>query len=224
MSRRLPGWPLPFLLFAVYLLNGDFLPIGDAKASTYLPVSLLSEGNLTFTPEEFPFMFVWNYSAPDGVHEVSFNAWDEKSRALYADGRLTVSAPRYYLVPSKREGEYINTFGPGVGLTALPFFAGVSLFTDDLGAQPKLLWYTGKTVAAALVAASAYFVFLTGLTFASRRAALLLAAAYGLGTCVWSISSQALWQHGPVEFFLALGVWLLTRSKRQAARFGSSRM
>jgi len=78
-------------------------------------------------------------------------------------------------------------------------------------------------VASALVAASAAFLFLVACGFVGRWKALIVALAYGLGTCVWSTSSQALWQHGPNEFFLALGTLLLTRverGRRQAALCG----
>jgi hypothetical protein len=41
-----------------------------------------------------------------------------------------------------------------------------------------------------------------------------VALGYGLATCVWSTSSQALWQHGPTELFLALGTFFLLRQNR----------
>ena len=42
------------VLFAIYHLNGDFLPGNDAKPNVYLALSILDEGNLTFTPSEMP--------------------------------------------------------------------------------------------------------------------------------------------------------------------------
>ena len=59
------------------------------------------------------------------------------------------------------------------------------------------------------VAGSAALLFLIALNFLNRKKALLIALAYGLGTCVWSISSQTLYQHGPNEFFIALGTYFL---------------
>jgi hypothetical protein len=52
---------------------------------------------------------------------------------------------------------------------------------------------------------------------ATRLAALGVALAYGLGTSAWSIASQALWQHGPAQFWLALAMLLLARN---ASAFG----
>ena len=104
--------------------------------------------------------------------------------------------------------------GLGPGLTALPVMAVLDWATGDLLQDPKTIWYGAKFVASALVAGSAAFVFLTAVQFTTRNLALLLATSYALATCVWSISSQALWQHGPTEFFLAMGTWLLTRVER----------
>lgn len=42
------------------------------------------------------------------------------------------------------------------------------------------------------------------------RDALLLTALFAFGTSTWSISSQALWQHGPAELLIVAALWLLT--------------
>jgi len=213
------GWALFVFLLAVYQINGDILPGNDAKPNTYLSLSLLGHGNLSFTPRETPFMFTWHLQTPAGRQTISFNTWADTFRGqsasqLYDSGVLTFHEPRYFLVPTAREGIYVSTFGPGPGLFALPVMAVLDIITGDLAAHPKALWYGAKFAAALAVAASAVFVFLTALAFTSRWKALIVALAYGLGTCVWSTSSQALWQHGPNEFFLALGTFFLTRVGR----------
>ena len=53
------------------------------------------------------------------------------------------------------------------------------------------------------------FVFLAARRFAGPHPALLTALAFGLGSCVWPISSQALWQHPATTFFLSLGAYFL---------------
>jgi len=201
-------------LLAVYLINGDFLPGDDATPNVYLPVSILNEGNLTCTPAEMPFMFHWALETPAGRRPIpQFRRWDEDPRLtrLYADGTLKVAGAQYYLVPTRRAGEYVGQYGPGAGLTALPVFAALHVLGGNLADQPQTLWYAAKFVAAILTAASGAFVFLTAARFVPRRQALLIAAAYGLGTSVWSIASQTLWQHGPNVFFLALGTCGLVR-------------
>jgi hypothetical protein len=136
---------------------------------------------------------------------------------LYRARKLVLRGPGYYLFPSRlidgRTGErlYANTFGPGAGLTALPVFASLRLVARDLRAHPKLVWYAAKFTASLLVAVSAGLLYLTMLRFTPARVALLSTLAFGLGTCVWSTSSQALWQHGPSEFWLALALFFVVR-------------
>ena len=138
---------------------------------------------------------------------------------LYRARKLVLRGPGYYLFPSRRvdgrtgERLYANTFGPGAGLTALPVFASLRLIVRDLRAHPKLVWYAAKFAASLLVALSAGLLYLTVLRFTPARIALLTSLAYGLGTCVWSTSSQALWQHGPSEFWLALALFFIVRDQ-----------
>jgi hypothetical protein len=231
-------WLVSCLLFAglvgVYQANGDFTISHDATGNTYLPVRLLTRGCCWFTPTEMPFMFAWALQTPEGPERVRVSRWDEtQDGRTFAElrrlGKLRFLGPDYYLIPSVRDDRatgdriYVNTFGVGAGLTALPLFAVIYVAIGDLSADPRVLWYGAKLVASLLVAGSALFIFHTALLYTTRGRALLLAVAYGVGTCVWSISSQALWQHGPNEFFLAMGTFFLTRigrGKAQAAACG----
>ncbi len=206
----------------VYHLNGDFLPGNDATPNVYLPVSILNEGNPTFTPREVPFMFDWKLETERGEVLVPVRRWDEDPRIeqLYENGTLTVARAPYYLVPTKRTGEYVGQYGPGAGLCALPVFAALHAAGGNLADHPRTLWYAAKFVASVFAAGSAVCVFLIALRFVGRRPALVITLAYALGTNVWSVSSQTLWQHAPNEFFLALGVWYLVRvgeGRRMAA-------
>jgi Gpi18-like mannosyltransferase len=56
---------------------------------------------------------------------------------------------------------------------------------------------------------------LLALRWSSRNKALLVAIAYGIGSCVWSISSQSLWQQSVNQFFLILGAYLLLGPLRE---------
>ena len=42
------------LLVAIYHVDGSLTHVNDMVPNLSLPISLLNEGNLTFTPEEFP--------------------------------------------------------------------------------------------------------------------------------------------------------------------------
>ena len=222
--RRLTLLSASTLLFAllagIYVANGDFLPTADAKASAYLPISLLREGDLSFTPREMPFMFTWRMAEAGGWRRIEIKRWDraridgKSFEEHLQSGRLQRLHSRYYIVPSTRQGQWVNSFGPGPGLVALPFFALADLLTPQLEYDVEAIWTTTKLAASCFAAASALFLFLAIPRFAPLPRAWLLALVYGLGTGTWSTSSQQLWQHGPNQLFLALGFWLLLRRAR----------
>ena len=137
-------------------------------------------------------------------------------RELWQTGWLRLAGPEYYLTPSKEPDRlgYVNQYGPGAGLTALPVFALLDWWAGGLEARPALLWYGGKFVASLCVALSVSLVYLTLCRMTRPLAALLIALLYGTATCVWSVSSQTLWQSGPNVLFLALAVYCLLQGDR----------
>ena len=199
--------------------NGEVQVGNDATANLHLPLQLLARGRLTFTEEDSPHMFTYALQLPARKTGVRFRSWggvvEGKTMQQYRNsGALTLKSPLYYLAPTNKPGVYANTFGLGAGLLALPVLAAVNSLWGPLQDNPGRLWQVGKAVAAAAVAGSAVFIFLTALGSLGLRAAFLLALTYGLCTCVWSTSSQALWQHGPTELFLAMGTYFLLRPQR----------
>src|SRR5690606_16375365 len=112
----------------------------------------------------------------------------------------------YIVVPAPSAGYFANTFGGGAGLTALPLMAiaksldhaAISGKDQELGNfldKPSTLHLVGRWTASACVAGSALFLFLAAAGHLPLPMALFLAFAYGVGTCVYSVSSQSLWQH-----------------------------
>jgi hypothetical protein len=82
--------------------------------------------------------------------------------------------------------------------------------------SPKSFWpfYMDKWFMAAFVAGAAAFLFSALARIRIKfRARLLLTITFALGTSAWAICSQAFWQHGPSQFFLALSLYLLLRLK-----------
>jgi hypothetical protein len=209
----------------VYLSSGPSLPDShDTTPNAYVPVSLLGDGDLAFDPIEAPFMFAWRALGPQGPVWMSIESWDDlmpgaevPAGTYYQQGLLQFHGPRYFVVPTIREragtGEplFVSVFGPGAGLTALPAAAIAQALGSDLQRNKFAAYRVAKWTAVLLTAGSVAFVFLTALAFTTRRRALMLAAAYGFGSCVWSLSSQALWQQTPELFFLSLGVLSMTR-------------
>jgi hypothetical protein len=215
--RRLLGALALFaLLLAVYMGNGYTAGNNDATGNVRLSLQVLEHGRLTFTPEDSPFMFTWRLRLPERDVAARFRSWNELAggktpRSYQRAGVLGDPKPKYYLVPTREPGVYANTFGVGAGLLALPVLAVVKPFTSSPDENGTVFWHVGKLVAAAAVAGSAVFLFLTALLRLSLLPSFALALLYGLGTCAWSVSSQILLQHGPAELFLATGTYFLLK-------------
>lgn len=216
---------LAIVCFFVYLSNGPALPGNDAKASAYTPASLLRDGDLVFSPLEAPFMFRWQIDTASGRKPLRFSSWGDRlgsagpsAAELLASGRLHYTQHAAgYLVPTlrSRRGQplFANTFGPGPGLAALPAALVSASLGVDLERDHEAVWRAAKVTAALLVAGSAAFVYLAAAALTSSARAALVAVAYAAGTCVWSISSQTLWQQTPALFFLSLGVLCMIRGR-----------
>jgi hypothetical protein len=103
----------------------------------------------------------------------------------------------------------------------LPFVAPLAVFHEEPLADAHM-HVLGKFAAACYVAAAAAMFFLTcrQLAPSARWPATIL---FGLGTCMCSVASQAIWMHGPATFWLCLALWLLMRADEVtvAASFGA---
>ena len=74
--------------------------------------------------------------------------------------------------------------------------------------------------AAVLITALSVLILLFALRLVTRHnIAWVIAVIYAFGTSSFSTSSQALWQHGPSQLFLALGDLLLGQRLRDAQVF-----
>ena len=108
-----------------------------------------------------------------------------------------------------RNGRLLSSYPVGASLTALPFY----LVPVLLGISHQSPWVPllEKVSAASIAVFSALFLYLTLRRLATARTSLVITAIYALCTSAFSISSQALWQHGPSQLFLALGLYFLVR-------------
>ena len=123
---------------------------------------------------------------------------------LFADGQ-----PRCFL---RWEGSYYSVFPPMAGFLAVPVHAAAHLLPSPDG--PRSLAAQEKVAAALIAALSVAVVYLAARAAGGGPVALWVAAVYGLGTSTFSVSSQALWQHGPVQLFLAAAALALLRGRR----------
>lgn len=222
-SRRLAAIVFVGAL-AVYLASGRVIPDNhDTTPNAYTAVSLLVDGDLAFSPAEAPLMFLWRIKGAQSPEPVTVQSWEQvaagsdRTYAAYQQlGLLENLGPRYFLLPTARQrvnGEplFASVFGPVAGLTALPAVAVAQMLGADVRRDPFAVFRAAKWTAALLAAGSAALVFLTAISFTSRARAFVLAALYALGTCVWTVSSQALWQQTAALFFLSLGAFCVLR-------------
>lgn len=209
------------LLVLAYHLNTSVLEEGDAKANALLPITLLVNGTISFTAEDFPECFSWIVvtTDPDRPRVTAVHSWDQitdgKSFSEWrAMGKLRLRRPAYFLVRSDKQNVYLDTYGPVTGLSLVPLFGALLAVNRDLQSEKRLILSAAKLHASLLVAGSAVFLFLIGLRFFGSRGALFLAFVYGLCTCVWSISSQNAWQQTLNLFLLSAASYLLVEVDR----------
>ena len=206
---------LPAILFTVcfgvYVGNGDFLPGNDQVGNMLFSVNLLKRHSFAISPPVAPQAFFWTIAKP-GQQPVptAIDEWTESTDAAYREGRLAVRSHFYYASPTVFPEVYVNTFGVGAPLAGLPVYAVLDLFVDI--EHDRFWWWHGAALTASLLTAlAALFVFLAARGFVQPVPAVLISLAFGLGSCAWPVSSQALWQHPASTFFLSLGAWLLLR-------------
>ncbi len=119
----------------------------------------------------------------------------------------------YFLV--RLRGKVYSAYPMVPGLLGVPVHLAAHLFGD---ADTAAALEAQEKVTASLVAAGSVAVmFLVLRQVASGPVALVLTLVYAFCTSTFSVSSQALWQHGPSELFLALALLVLTRGERGGA-------
>ena len=120
----------------------------------------------------------------------------------------------------------VSQYPPGTALLAAPLYtlfapeaADVRLVAENETTADPITVPVPSLVTAAVVAsaAAAGSVALLGLVLnqlgMGRTAQLAGVVTIGLGTGLWSVAADALWQHGPNTFWLMLGVWLAVRHR-----------
>ncbi|HEY6557075.1 MAG TPA: hypothetical protein VI072_07365 [Polyangiaceae bacterium] len=221
ISTRALAWLLFAGLVVLYHANWTEMVEGDTYVSISTPFELLETGKTSFHPDRHPQLFKWRSKPPLQVHdEFRVNRWQERfagksAEEWRASGHLVFNGPRYFLIESSVQRVYVSTFGPIPGMLLLPLAATVRAIDRTAPYEFNLKLAVGKLQGSLFIAGSATLLFLLALRWSSRRNALLVAIAYGAGSCVWAISSQSLWQQSVNQFFLMLGAYFLLGPLRE---------
>jgi hypothetical protein len=185
--RSIASIGLILVVVLVYLANGRSIGVGDTVPARYLPISVLREFN--FDLDEFKFLY------------------DETGRRTYP----FVGDLPYFL--HYRDGHYFSVYPPGPALLALPLY--VIPVIAGMSATSAWVVRLEKLSATLITALSVLFLFWTLRELTAERWALIIASVYAFGTSSLSISSQALWQHGPSQFCLTVALYLLVKGIRK---------
>jgi hypothetical protein len=117
-------------------------------------------------------------------------------------------------------GHYVSLFPIVTPVLITPvYFVSWLLFTIfGVPLDSMSIMILAKTSATIIAALSCVFVYLAGKELFSQKTALATALVYAFATSTWSVSSQALWQHGTVELLLILMIYLVIKNERDRSR------
>jgi MFS family permease len=176
---------------AVYNANFQRIASGDTVAASLLPFSLLLDGSVA-ADRFYPYVAEHLPQHARGFHLAHGHAYSG-----YPIATPLLVTPLY--VPA--------------ALAAGAQRWGVARIVAVAAVMEKL--------AASLVAAlSVMFFYFLAWRLASPRRALCVTLAYAFATGTWTISSQALWQHGPSELAVIAGLYFLARWSEDPGRRG----
>jgi hypothetical protein len=113
----------------------------------------------------------------------------------------------FYLV--EIDGHMVSAYPPWAAVLALPVYAIPVLC--GLPPDSPLVFEIEKLAAALITALSVLALHRVSLRLTREPIGFAIALVYAFGTSSFSTSSQALWQHGPAQLFLALALYCLVR-------------
>jgi 4-amino-4-deoxy-L-arabinose transferase-like glycosyltransferase len=123
-------------------------------------------------------------------------------------------------------GHYVSFFPIVLPVLVTPLYVIPYLFliffhipVDVLNPSFEMICLIMDKIAASFVAAlSAIFLYMSLKNLFSKKIALLCTLIYAFATSTWAISSQSLWQHGAVELFSVILLYLVVMNEKQENR------
>ncbi len=181
-----------FSLVIIYGLTASWqLPInGDALTNTVTAWHLGTEGTVYLNG--YRHLNEQSLRGPFGYYVNT----SKGTVSQYPPGAALLASPAYLFAQSELQEFILKN-------PSRPEISGVSLLLPPF-------WPATLTAVLATAAAIA----ILGLIFriqAQPQEAWIGAWIAGLGTTAWSVASDALWQHGPAMFWIALGIFLSIR-------------
>jgi hypothetical protein len=130
---------------------------------------------------------------------------------FYLDRLVTPGAKRipYYLRESG--GHFVSDYPVGAALMALPFY--VPSIVWGVSPSSRVFAELEKISAATIVALSAMLLYMAAARVTANWMAALLTLIYAFGTTSLSVSSQALWEHGPAQLALTAAIYCFIRAR-----------
>ena len=171
------------------MANGRTIGSGDTVPASLLPFSILENHNLYFD------QFVPYYSLYMG--------------SIYFFNEIN--------------GHFLSSYPIVTPILITPIYAILFLFLklgdysiDLLRPEFGLIVQIMEKLSASLIASiSVIFVYLSLKELVQKKTAAFTAIVFAFATNTWAISSQALWQHGLVELFLAMSIYLVLLNEKQ---------
>ncbi len=141
-------------------------------------------------------------------------------QTVYFDSFLDVSSPNLAYAFPFVNGHYVSLFPIVTPVLVTPIYliSCIPLIIFNVPLDPSLIIVMAKTSAAIIAALSCVFMYLAVKELFSRKTALITVFIYAFATSTWSVSSQALWQHGTVELLLILMIWFVIRNEQEPSR------
>ncbi len=177
------------LIYFVYLISSMPTGAGDTIPASLLPFSILENHNLYL--DQFFYYFESNSLLPYFAREI--------------DGHLLSNYP--IVTPILITPLYALAF-LFIKLNNIP----LDMFNPAFG---SIVLIMGKLSSSLIASFSAIFVFLSLKELTNKRTATIVTLIFAFATNTWAISSRELWQHGLVELFLAMSIYLVLINEKQ---------
>lgn len=124
----------------------------------------------------------------------------------------------YWRFLEETNGRWVSKYPVGAAVLATPVYLLSALGTVSLNSP--FIDQLAKLAAALIAALSVAIVHMAVRRLTTHGVALLITSVYALGTSTFSVSSQALWQHGPSQLAFSVVLYCLVRAREEPAWAG----